>query len=70
MNLHKKQYDKEYKRIEEMFDSDKCDAVEDIFQPLEPSILTEDGEPNLWWALFNVGKIMARLVFALKIRRQ
>lgn len=65
------QYRTEKANLENRFRVKKVsDPIEDIFGDLKPKMYTKSGRVNWWWILWNVGVLVARILFALKVGKK
>lgn len=44
----------------------KADRKENPLEQLEPKILNGNGKVNWWWVVLNIGRVIARILFAIK----
>lgn len=61
-------YNKEFKVLTERFDSspNHIDIVSNMLDLIKSDILKSNGKINWWWVILNVGKLVGRIVFAIK----
>ena len=70
----KQQYDEEITNLNFIDDYglDGCQKswIDRVFGSLAPKILNKDGSINWWWVAWNIGKIVAKVVFAIRISKR
>lgn len=48
----------------------KLDPIEAFLEPLAPKILKPNGKLNLWYIVWNIGLIVARIVSTITINKK
>lgn len=72
---YKKEYWKQYTRHNTLKENanylgvTEPDLIETLIDPLEPMIRKANGKINWMWVVFNIGKIVARLLLASDIQK-
>lgn len=63
--------EKEFSTSEFIADAAKTKRVKSLsfIEDLEGDIIDSKGKINWWWAILNIGKIVARIVFAIKVSK-